>query len=217
MRATSLFKKLLDVKGMVIENLEIRESLDDPHLVIKAHPTKHEQHRCGKCGRKCSGYDGSHECRRWRSLDAFGMRVFIEADTVRVFCPEDGIVTAAVPWARHKSRFTTAFEDEVAWMATRTSRSVVSEMMRISWNTVGPIAQRVYDELRADLPNPFDGLTCIGIDETSYKKGHKYITVVVNHDDGSLLCAAKGYGKEVLEQFFQLLTRTARQHPVCHC
>jgi transposase len=46
----------------------------------------------------------------------------------------------------------------------------------------------------------------IGIDETSYKKGHKYMTVVVNHDTGALIWARKGHGKEVLTEFFKELT-----------
>ncbi len=47
----------------------------------------------------------------------------------------------------------------------------------------------------------------IGIDETSYKKGHKYLTVVVDHDESSLLWAHEGKGSDVLELFFKKLTK----------
>ena len=50
----------------------------------------------------------------------------------------------------------------------------------------------------------------IGIDETSYKKGHKYITVIVNHDTNTVVWAAKGHGKTVLEPFFKRLDTKQR-------
>ena len=57
---------------------------------------------------------------------------------------------------------------------------------------------------------PFDNLVNIGIDETSYKKGHKYITVIVNHDTNTVVWAAKGHGKSVLEPFFKQLSSERR-------
>lgn len=57
----------------------------------------------------------------------------------------------------------------------------------------------------------FDGLVRIGIDETSYKKGHKYLTVVVDHDRGCVIWCGKGYGKKTLEEFLSLLTREQRE------
>jgi transposase len=65
------------------------------------------------------------------------------------------------------------------------------ELLRIAWATVGAIVARVVDEARAAV-DPFDGLYRIGIDEISYKQGHRYLTVVVNHDSGRLVWAAKG-------------------------
>ena len=77
--------------------------------------------------------------------------------------------------------------------------------MRIKWHTVDSIVKRVEGELSKDT-NRFDNLVNIGIDETSYKKGHKYITVVVNHDTNTVVWVGKGHGKAVLEDFFKQLT-----------
>ena len=52
-----------------------------------------------------------------------------------------------------------------------------------------------------------DNLVNIGIDETSYKKGHKYITVIVNHDTNTVVWASEGHGKSVLEKFYKQLTK----------
>lgn len=59
--------------------------------------------------------------------------------------------------------------------------------MRVEWHTVGDICSRVYKDLEAAQPSRFNGLVNIGIDETSYKKGHKYncCSVGKNMCDGS--------------------------------
>ena len=119
------------------------------------------------------------------------------------------------PWARHHSGFTRVFEETVAWLTTHTSKSVVSEFMRLNWRTVGEIYERVYKDLKKQAPSRFDGLVNIGIDETSYKKGHKYITVVMNHDTFSVVWCGLGYGQEVLSEFFQLLTPAQRASIRC--
>ena len=40
------------------------------------------------------------------------------------------------------------------------------------------------------MRDPFDGLVRIGIDEISYRRGHQYLMVVVDHDSGRLVWAA---------------------------
>src|SRR5487761_2741394 len=76
--------------------------------------------------------------------------------------------------------------------------------MRVAWRTVGSVISRVVAEGRA-AHDPFDGLSRIGIDEISYKRGHRYLTVVVDHDSGRLVWAAVGRDKKTLRGFFDLL------------
>ena len=70
----------------------------------------------------------------------------------------------------------------------------MAEYLRVKWETVGNILTRVEKEKRK-LWNPYDNLKRIGIDETSYNKGHKYLTVIVNHDTNTAVWVTKGYGK----------------------
>lgn len=72
-----------------------------------------------------------------------------------------------------------------------------------------------YRELEATAASRFDGLVNIGIDETSYKKGYKYMTVVVNHDTASVVWCSKGYEKEVLSLFFEKLRPEQRASIRC--
>ena len=206
MTITSIAKKIIGVNRCAIEKIELETVESAEQLVIKARPYKHDRCRCGICGRKCTMYDKGRGARRWRALDLGGsIPVYIESEVQRIECPEHGVVVSRIPWARHGSRFTKSFEDSAAWFALYMSRKAVSEYLRIKWETVGAIINRVEAELSKDTDR-FDHLINIGIDETSYKKGHKYITVVLNHDTNTVIWVGIGHGKAVLESFFALLT-----------
>ena len=87
-------------------------------IVVSCRLRKGSAMRCGRCGRRCPGYDAGEGRRRWRALDAGCAKVFIEADAPRVRCPDHGVVVAAVPWARHGAGHTRMFDDQVAWLVT---------------------------------------------------------------------------------------------------
>ena len=93
-----------------------------------------------------------------------------------------GVVVASVPWAEPGSRFTRDFEMECTWLMTVANRKTVSGFLHVAWRTAGDIAGRVAGRLESGMPCMFDGLTAIGVDETSHRKGHTYITVVVDHE-----------------------------------
>ena len=211
MTISSLAKYIAGVNRMVVENVEIEDSKTKPTVIIKIRPTKQDSNRCPICGGKCSGYDQGNGRRRWRALDiGSSTKVYLESDAPRVWCKEHGTLVQKVPWARHGSKHTRNFEDTAVWMSVHLSRKAVSEYLRVSWDTVGPMVSRIEKETRSK-ENRFDNLVKIGIDETSYKKGHKYITVVINHETNSVIWAAKGFGKEVLENFFKELTPAQRK------
>jgi transposase len=137
-------------------------------------------------------------------LDLGTVQAVLEADAPRVSCPEHGVVVAHVPWARHGAGHTRYFDETVAWLATQTSKTAVTELMRIAWRTVGSIIARVWADTER-LHDRFADLRRLGIDEISYKRGHRYLTVVIDHDSGSLVWAAPGRDMATLQSFFDLL------------
>lgn len=155
--------------------------------------------RCSGCGtRQRRVYD--RRSRTWRHLDFAGMRVELRYDLRRIDCGRCGIVSEAVPWAEHDSRFTRDFEDHVAYLAQRTDQSSVSSSMRIAWRTVGSIVERVVGRRRdGDL---LDDLECIGVDELSYRRHHEYVTVVVDHIRQRVVWVAEGKNSATLGRFF---------------
>lgn len=171
--ANTIFKKILNVKGMVVENSTVYEdSYGVRHLDLQVRPTKWAECRCPKCGRK-RPKDGLsvHEDRTWRSLDLGAVLVHLRGYTQRIKCPEHGSIVADVPWAYPGSRFTKDFDLVVGWLAGYLSKSAVSEYMRIDWETVGHCVSRTLNEIEPDRSRRLNGLVRIGIDETSYKKG----------------------------------------------
>jgi len=201
-RDVSLWRGLLGVEKTVIERVEFDE--DAELLVAHVRPTKRQRSRCGVCGRRSPGYDLGAGRRRWRALDLGTIRAVIEADAPRVACREHEVVVASVPWARHDAGHTYAFDETVAWLATQSSKSTVTELMRIAWRTVGSIITRVWADVDASCDR-LAGLRRIGIDEISYKKGHKYLMVVVDHDQRRLVWAAPGRTSATVGEFFDLL------------
>ena len=203
MLGVTVWRRLLGVcDRTVVERVEFDEDADA--VVAHVRPGRAGRRRCGRCGERAPGYDGGEGRRRWRALDLGELRSFLEADAPRVDCPTHGPTVALVAWARHGAGHTRAFDDTVAWLATHTSKTAVVELLRIAWSTVGAIVARVLDDARS-VVDPFEGLARIGIDEISYKRGHRYLTVVVDHDTGRLVWAAKGRDKATLGRFFDQL------------
>lgn len=201
MRGHRVLARVLGVDRAVVEAVVV----EDDAVVVRVRPRRRDASRCGLCGRRARGYDRGQGARRWRALDLGSTRVFIEAEAPRVECRRHGVVVAGAAWARHGSRFTWAFEQQVAWLATHCSKTAVCELMRISWPTVGRIIDRVAADERARQGDPLQGLRRIGIDELSFRKGQRYITVVVDHDTGRLVWAAEGRDKQTVLGFFDEL------------
>jgi transposase len=146
-------------------------------LVVSVRVGWRERGRCGICRRRRPGFDQGGGLRRWRALDLGTIKTYLEAEAPRVDCPEHGVVVVAVPWARHDARTTRSFDNTVAWLATHCSKSAVGELLRVTWRTVGRIITRVVAEAE-ERTDRLDGLTRIGIDEISHRKGHRYLTIV---------------------------------------
>ncbi len=202
MQNATLWRALLGVEKTIVESIEYDE--DEQVLLASVRPTRRASSRCGRCQRRSPSYDRGEGRRRWRALDLGTTQVWLEAEAPRVECRTHGPTVAAVPWARHAAGHTRVFDEQVAWLATQCSKTAVTQLMRVAWRTVGAIITRVWADVEASTDR-FAGLRRIGIDEISYKKGHKYLMVVVDHDSRRLVWAAPGRNSATVREFFDLL------------
>ncbi len=175
---------------------------DDAAQLAEIHVTCSEGSvlRCPACNKVCPGYD--HRRRQWRHTDICEYRTTVVAEVPRVECSEHGIKTVSVPWADERVRFTMAFEAKVIdWLQDATSISTVASRLGVSWTMIANIMDRsVKRGLARKETQP---VPHICVDETSYKKGHKYITVVSDSQTGTVLFVKEKRTHTSLDAYYE--------------
>ena len=198
MRVATLMRRLIDVTGLIVEDV-LFTMYDDVSVAVRP---RWKAPRCGGCGGRAPGYD-RQPLRHWKHLCFGRMRVALTYAPRRVRCSRCGVRVERVPWADGSSRFTLAFEELVAYLAQITDKTKVTELTGIAWASVGSIVDRLVSR-RLD-PGRLEGLRFLGVDEFSYRKRHRYLTVVVDHERRRVVWAGEGRSAEVLGQFFAQL------------
>ena len=159
---------------------------------------------CPECGRGCRRHDTRR--RKWRHLDTMQAQTVLVAEVPRADCPEHGVKQMRVPWAEPGSRFTAMFEVLVIdWLkAAKGNISAVAARLGMTWDEVdGVMARAVRRGLgRREVQSP----RRFGVDETSFKRRHQYVTVVADLDTHRVLHVADGRGKAALSGYLQGLT-----------
>ena len=200
-------KVLMAVLGLCRETVVVGWELRDgerPKVEVWLRLKARRRGRCGRCGELASFYDQGGGERRWRHVDVGFATCELIADARRVDCTGCGPTVARVPWARHDSAFTRAFEDLVVHDAIVGNKQAAADRYGVSWRAVNHMCVRVATEAlgRDDL---LDGLVAIAIDEVKYKKGQRYLTVVCDHVTGKVVWAATGRSKATVGKFFDAL------------
>lgn len=198
MRPTTLLRRLLGIQQVRVLAAEFEED----KLVIDVAPSW-SKGRCSCCGAKAPGHDRRE--RRWRHLDVGGVRCELRYSIRRVTCSKCGVKIEQVPWADPDSGFTHPFEELVALLSQKTDKTMVSNLLRIAWLTVGRVIERVVRRYGGDPQARLRGLRRIGIDELSYRKQHRYVTIVVDLDTHRVVWVAEGKDAAALDGFFEAL------------
>jgi transposase len=197
-RVSTAFNKMLAIVGASVAGVTFC-----PEGVVVSLRRRRAKHCC-PCGWKTwSVYD--RHLRRWRHLDLGTARCFLEAEICRVDCARCGRVrTEEVPWARAGARHTKDFQDVVCWLAQRVDKTTITKLLRVSWEAVAKIVVDVVATAIDDTR--LDALYRIGVDEISYRKGHRFLTVVADHDrNGAVVWAGEGKDHTTLERFYDEL------------
>lgn len=196
MRVTTVFKRLLR-----LNDVNVTDVVFGLNVIIVTVALIRRRLWCPHCGFKTSvRYDTRVLPSRWRHLDMGTWQIEIRCSLRRLRCPEHGVVVEAVPFARPGAHLTRDLDDLLAWLATRMDKTSIARLCRVSWRTVGRACARV---VAAELdPNRLDGLFRIGVDEISWRKQHKYLTLVVDHDSARVVWGAEGKDAGTLDKFF---------------
>lgn len=199
MRASTLLNSLLELPGVRVG----KAAVCDGELLVTV-SLRRRRLGCPQCPFTTRHrYDTREVDSSWRHLDMGGRVCRIALRRRRLRCPQHGVLAEAVPFARPDSRHTRDFEDLVAWLVTKADKTTVSGFARIAWRTVGAICERVVVDVLD--PDRLRGLVNIGVDEISWRKHHRYLTLVSDHDTSTIVWGAPGKDTATLHGFFDEL------------
>jgi transposase len=198
-RVTTAFNRLLRLPGASV--IDVSFGSEGVIVSVRLRRRRRVCSRCGQTGSQLQIHD--RRLKRWRHLDVGRTRCVIECELRRLRCRDCGIRLEAVPWARPDAHHTRDFEDVTAWLAQQMAKTPIAGLLRIAWDTVGQIVQRVVAEHLDE--KRLEGLVAIGVDEISYRRHHRYLTSVVDHRAGAIVWCSPGRNSETLQRFFQEL------------
>jgi transposase len=192
-------------KSFVYEKSAMIKKKDGPILEVSIRPRRGSRGICSGCGKARPGYDRESEPRRFEFVPLWGIAVFFLYAMRRVDCPQCGVKVEKVPWAEGKSHLTTTYQVFLARWAKLLSWKQVARSFRTSWDNVFRSVKSVVAWGLAH--RSLEGIKAIGVDEVQWQKGHKYLTLVYQIDQGCkrLLWIGKDRTAKSFLGFFRML------------
>lgn len=153
---------------------------------------------CPKCGKpNCSAYDTKEKV--LRHINYFQYSTYLHCRVPRVKCSNCGVLQIKVPWAREKSGFTFRMEAMILKLAKTMPVLQVGKLLGENDKKLWRVIFHYVDKARAK--EDFSDVSKIGVDETSRKKGHNYITIVVDLDSSKVLFVCEGKDSSTITKF----------------
>ena len=146
--------------------------------------------------------------RTWRHLNFFEHECYLTCKVPRVKNPEGKVNFVQVPWARKNSGFTLLFE--ALSMALIENEMPINKAARL----INEYPNRLWNIFNYWISLAFNSddqsqVSRIGIDETSTRKGHNYITVLADVDTRRVLFATPGKDKSTIVKIKEHLSSKA--------
>jgi transposase len=196
MDMTTLFTMALNLQAP----WQVQDLCFDPEghrLDIILDFTRGAEFPCPICNQPCKVHDTQE--RTWRHMDFFQHSAYLTARVPRCTCDEHGVKQVNVPWARPGSGFTLLFEALAMMLMPTMPMNAAARLLREHDTRLWRIAHHYTDEARTQVD--MSKVKEIGIDETAGKRGHNYISLMVDMVKRKLLFAVEGKGHETLKAF----------------
>jgi transposase len=211
MLVEQIIKQTVDLQGFRIHT--VAEAPDG--LIAEIRPDTRHRVRCGACGHPAI-YRDRRDVRFFRHVPLWNIPVWFKYEPRRVYCSRcGGVRTEKLPWVTGKQRFTLAYSCYLAKWAEMLPWHSVAKLFRCAWGTVATAVKSVvnYGLEHRDL----SGITHIGIDEISRKKGQVYLTNVYDLRSKTLIWSGVERTKDALRSFFKHfgLERTSKLQGIC--
>jgi transposase len=158
---------------------------------------------CPECGKECARHDHAPE-REWRHLNVMQFLTVIRARIPRCRCPEHGVKTVRVPWAEKDSRFTLHFEAlAVEMIGACRSLTQAADLLQLDWDGVQRIVDRAV--ARGLLRRSTEGVRYVGLDEKSFGRGQRYVSIATDIKGARVLEVVPGNDQAAGESLWRAL------------
>lgn len=210
MQLKAILNRVEKQRSFVYSHLAMTEQEGSPVIEVTIQPRANGKAICSGCRQQRPGYDRL-PVRRFEFVPLWGIAVFFLYAMRRVNCPSCGVTVEEVPWASGKCQLTNSYRWFLARWAKRLSWKEVADAFQTTWDNV---FRAVKHAVRwGILHRRLDAVTAIGVDEIQWQRGHKYLTLVYQIEDGCkrLLWVAQERTEESLRGFFTILSDHVRQ------
>jgi transposase len=139
------------------------------------------------------------EKKTWRHLNFFQYEAYLHARVPRIHCGKCGVRLVQVPWARPGSGFTLLFEALVMILAREMPVKAMSKIIQEHDTRLWRILNHYVEEARKEAD--FSSVREVGVDETSSKRGHNYVTLFVDLEGPRTIFVTEGKDASTLSRF----------------
>lgn len=150
--------------------------------------------RCPECNKRCTRKDHREE-RTWRHLDVMEWKTYVHCTTPRSDCPIHGVMTVTVPWADAYVRWTHRFELRVLEVLEQVpSNAKAARLLSMRWEQIQAVKKRAVE--RGLARRDTKGIAHLGVDEKSFGKKERFITVLSDLDSERVIEVTPSKSKE---------------------
>lgn len=196
-------------KSFVYGRARLVEEAGRPGIEVEVHARKNGRAICSGCGQAGPGYDRLPE-RRFEFVPLWGIAVFFVYAMRRVDCPDCGVTVERVPWGEGKCHLTRSYQWFLARWAKRLAWEEVARIFHTTWRNVFESVKHAV--LWGIVHQELGKVEAIGVDEIQWRKGHRYLTLVYQIEEGMkrLLWVAPERTEKSLRDFFLTLSEDVR-------
>jgi transposase len=180
---------------------ECRFEGEPKRLELRLEHVPGQHFECPQCQAWCGVHDTIE--RRWRHLNFFQYRCEVVAKVPRTWCRTDGVHQVEVPWAREGSGFTLLMEALIMFLSAEMPVDGMADLLGETDTRLWRVLIHYVEQAQAR--RHWSKVRRIAVDETSARRGHRYVTTVLDCDGAGLLLMVEGRSSQALGSFAQAL------------
>ena len=196
MTTNNFIRQLLNIVGIAISNFYLDQRNKVLELYVK--PYKNGC-RCPKCNLR-GDIIKAMDVRTWRDVVVCGYKVIFNYAPRIINCKIHGPIQELIPWADPYAKVTYRLEYQILIYCQMMTQKSAAQILYLATSTLSDLLHRVIKRVREG--HKIEDIKSIGIDEVSYAKGRKFVTVIYDLEKSRVVWVGKGKGRDTVDSFF---------------